>query len=316
MTKTVGSRRISSRKRLVERLGVGHASGVRRAVGLALVVGVAQSGCGPCAAHRSCVDVRPSSWSGVGSGLLLGELDGVFDLRLRCCCSSARRSRPMAARRGRAGSLLDALDRVLLAPALDLFLRRGSSAGRRRGGRGSGRSCTPVSSGPRRAARARRLAGGCVDGEHVHAVDRRRPGCRSPPRGRRVAAGDAPVRRGPTWRTGCSRRRRRPAASRSRPGSSTRAGCPGSSAPSPKKQTATRPVLLQLGGQRGAGREAHAAADDAVGAEHVLVHVGDVHAAALAAAVAGRLAEQLGHHPLGSPPLAMQWPWPRWVLVM
>ena len=52
-----------------------------------------------------------------------------------------------------------------------------------------------------------------------------------------------------------------------------------------------RASLLQLGRQRRAGRQAHTAADDAVGPEHVLIHVGDVHAAALAAGVAGRTPE-------------------------
>src|SRR5205823_459990 len=47
-----------------------------------------------------------------------------------------------------------------------------------------------------------------------------------------------------------------------------------------------------------AGRDAHPAADDAVGPEDAPVDVGDVHAAALALAVAGRLAEQLSHHQL------------------
>ena len=57
--------------------------------------------------------------------------------------------------------------------------------------------------------------------------------------------------------------------------------------------------LLEFGSQRRAGGQAHAAADDAVGAEHVLIHIRDVHAAAFAARVAGRPAEQFGHHLLG-----------------
>jgi hypothetical protein len=53
-----------------------------------------------------------------------------------------------------------------------------------------------------------------------------------------------------------------------------------------------------------AGRESHAAherrtaADDPVGAQHALGEVGDVHRPALAVAEAGRLAVDLGHHPL------------------
>ena len=57
-----------------------------------------------------------------------------------------------------------------------------------------------------------------------------------------------------------------------------------------------RAGVLEFGGQRRARCQAHPAADDAVRAEHVLVHVGDVHAAALAAGVAGGTPEQLGHH--------------------
>ncbi len=57
--------------------------------------------------------------------------------------------------------------------------------------------------------------------------------------------------------------------------------------------------LQVLGGVRGAGRDAGAAADDRVGAEVAGVGIGDVHRAALAFAVAGFLAEQLGKHPIG-----------------
>ncbi len=59
------------------------------------------------------------------------------------------------------------------------------------------------------------------------------------------------------------------------------------------------PLFLAL--LEGPGRPAgyaHAAAHDAVGAEHPGSDVGDVHAAALAVAVSGRLAEQLGRHPV------------------
>ena len=53
---------------------------------------------------------------------------------------------------------------------------------------------------------------------------------------------------------------------------------------------------LHLVGQRRAGGDRDAARDDAVGAEVAGGDVGDVHRAAAAAAVAGLLAEQLGHH--------------------
>ncbi len=54
-------------------------------------------------------------------------------------------------------------------------------------------------------------------------------------------------------------------------------------------------------------------ADDAVGAEHADLEIGDVHRAALAVAGAAVAAEQLAHHGGASAPLAMVWPWPRWV---
>src|SRR6266853_2609867 len=57
--------------------------------------------------------------------------------------------------------------------------------------------------------------------------------------------------------------------------------------------------LLVLGGERGAGRNAGAAADDGVGAEVAGVGIGNVHRAALALAVAVLFAEQLGKHAVG-----------------
>jgi hypothetical protein len=54
--------------------------------------------------------------------------------------------------------------------------------------------------------------------------------------------------------------------------------------------------LAELAGKGSADRDRRATAHDAVGAEHAEVHVRDVHAAALALAVAGRLAEQFGEH--------------------
>ena len=56
--------------------------------------------------------------------------------------------------------------------------------------------------------------------------------------------------------------------------------------------------LHALGGQGRADRDRDAAADDAVGAEIAHRDVGDVHRAAAALAVAGRLAEEFGEHPL------------------
>ena len=56
--------------------------------------------------------------------------------------------------------------------------------------------------------------------------------------------------------------------------------------------------LQRLGGQRRTADQGRAAADDAVGPHHALGEVGDVHRAALAAAQAFLLAEDLGHHRL------------------
>src|SRR2546425_872446 len=49
----------------------------------------------------------------------------------------------------------------------------------------------------------------------------------------------------------------------------------------------------------GAGRQRRAAADDRVRAQIAGVRIGDVHRSALAFAVAGLLAEQLGEHEIG-----------------
>ena len=57
------------------------------------------------------------------------------------------------------------------------------------------------------------------------------------------------------------------------------------------------PGAAELRGQRGAAGVRDAGADDPVAAEDVEREVGDVHRAAEAPAVAGPLAEHLGHHP-------------------
>ena len=71
---------------------------------------------------------------------------------------------------------------------------------------------------------------------------------------------------------------------------------PSFDAPSPKNATATFFVFLNFCVNAAPTAIGEAAADDAVGAEHAEFHVADVHAAALAFAVAGRAAEQLGEH--------------------
>ncbi len=87
-------------------------------------------------------------------------------------------------------------------------------------------------------------------------------------------------------------------------------------APSPEKATATLPLPSFLAASAAPTTSGGAAADDGVRAEHPLVEIGDVHRAALAVAQPALLAGNLLHHPAESQPLAMQWPWPRWVLAM
>ena len=55
-------------------------------------------------------------------------------------------------------------------------------------------------------------------------------------------------------------------------------------------------TAFQLGGDASAGGDRQSSPDNAIGAEHARVEIGDVHRATLALAVAGPPAEQLGHH--------------------
>ena len=71
---------------------------------------------------------------------------------------------------------------------------------------------------------------------------------------------------------------------------------PSFEAPSPKKQTATWPLLRSLADSAAPVAIGDPGADDAVGAQDAQLRPGDVHGAALALAVAGGLAVQLGHH--------------------
>ena len=58
-----------------------------------------------------------------------------------------------------------------------------------------------------------------------------------------------------------------------------------------------RAGVQRLGGQCGADHQGRAAADNAVGAEHPLIEIGDVHRAALAAAEPVLARKELAHHP-------------------
>src|SRR5882724_8824505 len=70
---------------------------------------------------------------------------------------------------------------------------------------------------------------------------------------------------------------------------------PWPSAPSPKKHTATC-FVPSVFGKRRARRDAHASAYNCVRSKVAAFRVGDVHRAALAAAIARFLAEQFGEH--------------------
>src|SRR5262249_51140719 len=63
-----------------------------------------------------------------------------------------------------------------------------------------------------------------------------------------------------------------------------------------EERNAAAAGAVELGGQRRPADQRRPAADDAVGAEHALGQVGDVHRAALAVAAAGLAAVDLGHH--------------------
>src|SRR5215467_16276277 len=63
-----------------------------------------------------------------------------------------------------------------------------------------------------------------------------------------------------------------------------------------KEHDADAAGALDLGGQRRPADQRRPATDDAIGAEHALGQVGDVHRAALAMAAAGPAAVDLGHH--------------------
>ena len=82
-------------------------------------------------------------------------------------------------------------------------------------------------------------------------------------------------------------------------------------APSPKKQSVTRPSPRYLLRERDASGERDVPADDAVAAEHVVLGVEDVHRAAEPLRAAGDLAEELGHQRFAAMPLARARPWSR-----
>src|SRR5258705_11141250 len=64
----------------------------------------------------------------------------------------------------------------------------------------------------------------------------------------------------------------------------------------PEEGDRAPPLALPRWGRPGAGDDPDPAGDDPVGAEHADTEIGDVHRAALALAVAGLPAIQLGHH--------------------
>src|SRR6266849_2046940 len=64
----------------------------------------------------------------------------------------------------------------------------------------------------------------------------------------------------------------------------------------PEKRHRDTALAFHLRREAGAGDDRDPAGDDAVGAEHADAEIGDVHRAALALAVAGLPAVELGHH--------------------
>ena len=119
-----------------------------------------------------------------------------------------------------------------------------------------------------------------------------KPAARSTWRRRRPTSRDD----GRSRRSRCPRRRRSPAGSRPSRGCSSRGPCPGWRRRRRRRRSPTPPVFSVLAVERRAADERRAGADDAVGAEHALRQVGDVHRAALAAAEPVLLAEDLVHH--------------------
>src|SRR5262249_59529038 len=66
--------------------------------------------------------------------------------------------------------------------------------------------------------------------------------------------------------------------------------------PAPKDGAGAAPLPLHLSGKAGPGDDRDPAGDDPVGPEHADAEIGDVHRAALALAIAGLPAVELGHH--------------------
>ncbi len=235
------------------------------------------------------------NWSTVGSGLDFGELDRGLDRVVDAALERGDLVGSHDAALDR--DALGALDRILLAPAVDLFLL---AVVQRVAGVVAVEAVGVADQVGRPLAAAGpldQLVGGGVDGEQVHAVDGHARDAVARRASGRVAAGDAPVgarRHGVLVVLAHVHHRQLPDRGQVRrlvqDALLERAVA--------EEADRDRAGVLELRGQRRAGRQAHAAADDAVGAEHVLVHVGDVHAAALAARVAGGAAEQLGHHAL------------------
>ena len=141
------------------------------------------------------------------------------------------------------------------------------------------------------------LDGRLVHGERRPSRRRSRPACRSRRRDRRCRRSPWPCR------SACTRRTRLCSQTNTTGRCSAHAmlaaswNAPMFVAASPKNATATWSVPRGTVAEPGADGDRHAGADDAVGAEHAEGEVVDVHRSALAAAVTGGLAHQLGHHP-------------------
>ena len=127
----------------------------------------------------------------------------------------ARRRRPAARRAARA----QAADRAAGLPAFDLLAGAVGEVAHSFGvGPGAIGAAFEQGRPAAGAGAAHGFAGGLVDGQHVVAVEVDCRACRSSRRDWRRWGCRRRTRTAPRWRTGCSRRRRGPAASRCRPG--------------------------------------------------------------------------------------------------
>ncbi len=71
-----------------------------------------------------------------------------------------------------------------------------------------------------------------------------------------------------------------------------------------------------FGGKGCANTKPHTGADNAVGAKNIEINIGHMHGTADTTANTTDAAKSSAIIPFKSAPLAMQWPWPRWWVVI